>query len=129
MAENEVTYQLVPPHVHQANIAERAIQAFKSHFKAILASVNPDFPLALWDLLLPQAVITLNLLRAARANPHLSVHAYLFGNFNFQSTPIAPPGTKVAARVDPSICTSWGSHAEEGWYVGPSLHHYRCVDV
>ena len=56
-----VTFQLVPPHCHRANLAERAIQTFKAHFKAGLASVDPDFPLTEWDRLLPHAVLTLNL--------------------------------------------------------------------
>ena len=59
---NTTTYQLVPPHSHRRNLAERAIQTFKNHFKAGLASVNPNFPLSEWDRLIPQANITLNLL-------------------------------------------------------------------
>ena len=35
--DNEIKFQLVLPHVHRANIAEHAIQTFKSHFKEILA--------------------------------------------------------------------------------------------
>ena len=43
LAENEATHQLVPPYTHRRNLAERAIQTFKNHFKAGLASVDPDF--------------------------------------------------------------------------------------
>ena len=32
--------QLVPPDNHRQNLAERAIQTFKTHFKAILAGVD-----------------------------------------------------------------------------------------
>jgi hypothetical protein len=32
---------------------ERAIQTFKSHFIAILAGVDENFPLQLWDWLVP----------------------------------------------------------------------------
>ena len=43
--QNEnIKYRLVPPHNHRANLAERAIQTFKAHFKATLATCNPDFP-------------------------------------------------------------------------------------
>ena len=129
MKENEIQHQLVPPHNHRANLAERAIQTYKSHFKAILATVDPDFPLVLWDLLIPQTNITLNLLHTARVNPKLSAHAYLFGNFDFTATPLAPPGTKVVAFSSPTVRTSWGPHGIDGWYVGPALEHYRCVDV
>jgi hypothetical protein len=52
---NNVDYQLVPPHCHRRNAAERAIRTFKEHFVAGLSSVHPTFPLRLWDRLLPQA--------------------------------------------------------------------------
>jgi hypothetical protein len=50
---NDVDYQLVPPHCHRRNAAERAIRTFKEHFVAGLASVDPTFPLHLWDRILP----------------------------------------------------------------------------
>jgi hypothetical protein len=58
---NDIAYQLVPPHCHRRNAAERAIRTFKEHFVAGLSSVDPSLPLHLWDRLLPQAEITLNL--------------------------------------------------------------------
>jgi hypothetical protein len=39
------TIQLVPPDNHRRNLAERAIQTFKCHFKAILAGVDDSFPM------------------------------------------------------------------------------------
>ena len=80
LKDNNTTYQLVPPYTHRRNLAERAIQTYKNHFKAGLASVDPNFPLSEWDRLLEQANITLNLLRAARTNPKLScIYLYLWG--------------------------------------------------
>ena len=70
--EYGVKYQLVPAHIHRRNAAERAIRTFKTHFFAILAGVAADFPQYLWDLLLPQAELTLNLLRQANVNPEIS---------------------------------------------------------
>jgi hypothetical protein len=49
-----MNYQLVPPHCHRTNAAERAIRIFKEHFKSGLATVDPDFPVHLWDRILPQ---------------------------------------------------------------------------
>ncbi len=66
--------QLVPPDNRRRNLAERAIQTFKSHFKAILAGVAENFPMNLWDRLLPQTVLTLNLLRQSNVAP--AVWAY-----------------------------------------------------
>ena len=91
-AKYKTTFQSIPPHTHQANIAERAIQTFKNHFKAGLASVDPDFLISEWDCLLKQAFITLNLLGASRVNTKLSAYAYLFGNYVFNKNPLAPPG-------------------------------------
>ena len=49
LTKNTTSYQLVPPHTHCRNLAERSIQNFKNHFKAGLASVDPNFPLSEWD--------------------------------------------------------------------------------
>jgi hypothetical protein len=57
-----IDYQLVPPHCHRRNAADRAIRTFKEQFVAGLSSVEPSLPIHLWDRLLPQAGITLNLL-------------------------------------------------------------------
>ena len=75
MTKAKTTFQFVPPYTHRANVAERAIQTFKGHFKAGLASVHPDFPISEWDRLLEQAFLTLNLLRASKVNPKLSAYA------------------------------------------------------
>jgi hypothetical protein len=76
---NDIAYQLVPPHCHRRNAAERAIRTFKEHFVAGISSVDPSFPLHLWDRLLPQAEITLNLLRTLRLHPQLSAAAHFHG--------------------------------------------------
>lgn len=124
-----IKYQLVTPHNHRANLAERAIQSFKSHFKAGLCSVDPNFPINQWDQLLQQAEITLNLLRNATTNPKLSAYSYLFGNYNFLKHPMAPPGIKVVAHSKPGIRQSWQPNGELGYYVGPATQHYRCFRV
>jgi hypothetical protein len=128
LKRNGTTYQLVPPHTHRRNLAERVIQTYKNHFKAGLATVNPNFPLSEWDRLIPQANITLNLLRASRINPKLSAYTSIFGEFNFAATPLAPPGTKIVAHLKPEQRRTWELNGEAGWYVGPALNHYRCVE-
>jgi hypothetical protein len=89
---NDITYQLVPPHCHRSNAAERAIRTFKEHSVAGLSSVDPYFPLHLWDRLLPQAEITLNLLRTSRLHPQLSAAAHFHGLVDYNKTAFAPPG-------------------------------------
>jgi hypothetical protein len=89
---NDVESQLVPPHWHRGNAAERAIRTFKEHFLAGLSSVDPTFQLYLWDRLLPQAEITLNLLRTSRLHPQLSAAAHFHGLVDYNKTDFAPPG-------------------------------------
>ena len=83
---------LVPPHLHRTNAAEKAIDIFKNHFIAGLATVDPSFPLHLWCRLLPLATTTLNLMRPSRINPKLSAYELLNGIFDYNKTPLAPPG-------------------------------------
>ena len=40
-----IDYQLVSPHIHRRNSAERAIRTFKNHFIAGLSSTDPNFPI------------------------------------------------------------------------------------
>jgi deoxyribose-phosphate aldolase len=53
--EIDMTYQFLPLHCHRRNAVERAIRTFKEHFVAGLSSVDPYFPMHLWDRLMPQA--------------------------------------------------------------------------
>jgi hypothetical protein len=78
---NTLITSLFPPGIHRRNAAERAIRTFKNHFIAGLCSVDQHYPLHLWDKLLPQAELTLNLLRGSRLNPTVSTHAQMHGAF------------------------------------------------
>ena len=51
----------------------------------------------------------------------------MFGQFDYNKTPLVPPGTNVVAHTHPSIRASWQMHGEQGWSIGPSLQHYRCI--
>jgi hypothetical protein len=102
-----------------------AISTYKDHFIAGLCSTNKDYPLELWDKLIPQSVITLNLLRRSRINPQLSAYAQVFGAFDFNKTPLAPPGTQVLVHEKPIVRQSWDPRAIDAWYIGPAMKHYR----
>ena len=129
LRDETVDFQLVIPRDHRRNAAERAIRTFKNHFIAGLCSVDKNFPLHLWDKLLPQAEITLNLMRGSRINPKLSAHAQMHGHFDFNRTPLAPPGIRVLVHIKPSERTTWSPHGADGWYTGPALESYRCYTV
>jgi hypothetical protein len=83
----------------------------------------------LWCDIFPQATLTLNLLRTSRINPSVSVIAHLFGQFDSNRTPLAPPGTRAVAHVKPKARKTWDPHGEDAWYVRPKMDHYRCYRV
>jgi hypothetical protein len=92
--------------MHPCNRAERAIRTFKDHFLSILAGVDQSFPPYLWDLLLPQAEITLNLLQQSTLNPLISAWEFSHGPFDFNKTPLAPVGCRVLIHAKPVTCRS-----------------------
>ena len=77
--------ELVPPGCHQRNAAEVAIHNFKTHFLSVLAGVAEDFPANLWDGLLTQTEITLNLLQKSNVTPNVSAYAHLSGPFDYKT--------------------------------------------
>ena len=93
--EYKMQLELVPPGCHRRNAAEVAIRNFKAHFLSILAGTADDFPNNLWDRLLPQTEITLNLLRQSNATPTVSAYAHMCGPFDYSKMPLAPMGCQV----------------------------------
>ena len=88
---------------------------------------KPAFSLNLWDKLLPQSMLALNLLHPSQINPQLSAQAQMHGAFDYYNcTPLTPPGIKVLAHICPKSRNTWAPDAEEGFYLGPALHHYQC---
>ena len=89
------TYQLAKPHNHRTLVAEQAIQTYKDHFIAGLCSTDTKFPLNQRESLIAQANLTLNLLQMSQINNSLSAYAQLHGMYDYNKTPIAPPGTRA----------------------------------
>ena len=108
---------------------EKAIDTWKCHFLAGLSGVDPNLPLHIWCLLLPQTTQTLNLLRRSRINPQLSTEAELNGAFDYKQTPMAPPGKKFLIYETPHQRRTWDFHGKEGWYIGPAPLHYQCYRI
>ena len=61
LTKKECNLQVVQPHNHHINAADRAIQTFKDAFIAALATTDNEFLLQLWDKLALQVQDTLNL--------------------------------------------------------------------
>ena len=76
--------------MHRRNADERAIWTFKAHFLSILAGVANDYQRNVWDLLLPQAVLTLNLLRQAMLNPTVLASEFIEEPLDYNANPLAP---------------------------------------
>jgi hypothetical protein len=127
--QQDITFQLVPPYSHRRNSAERAIISFKAHLIAGLCSTDKSFPMHLWDRLLPQAVITLKMLRTSRINPKISAATHIFAQYDFNRAPMAPLGTRIIAHETPNQRRTWAPHGQDGWCLGPALEHYRCYTV
>eukprot|EP00804_Cyclotella_cryptica_P022723 CCRYP_012524-RA/>CCRYP_012524-RA protein AED:0.42 eAED:0.42 QI:0/-1/0/1/-1/1/1/0/157 len=89
-------YELAPPGCRRRNANEVAIRNFKCHFLSILAGVADDFPLQLWDKLLPQTKITLNLLCQSNATPTIFTYAHLCGPFDYNKMPQCSIGLQRA---------------------------------
>ncbi len=125
--KEKIAIQLVPPHNHRVNAAERAIATFKDHFVAALATLDINCPLQLWDEFIFQVQATLNMLRTSRRNETVSAYEELCGPFDFNKTPLAPLGTKALTFDDPELRTAFAPHGTDGYYVGPAMKHYRCL--
>ena len=126
LTPREVALQLVEPHNHRVNAAERAIQTFKNRFVGALGTTDADFPIQLWDKLTPQVQDSINLLRQSRVNPAISAYEVLEGPYDWNRYPIAPLGTKAIIYEDSDTRASWAPHGLDAWLLGPSKDHYRC---
>jgi hypothetical protein len=130
MSDEGVEYQLTPRGKYSRNAAEKGVQTYKDPFAGGMSSTHhPDFPVAQWCKVIDQANITLNLMLPSRINPQLSAYAQIFCQFDYQKTPMPPPGMKVLAHVLPADRRSFDTHAIKGFSVGPAMEHYHCFKV
>ena len=107
-------YQIVIPHIHPQNFAERTIQTFKDYFIAGLWSTCPKQPAQEWDRLLPKVTMAPNLLHTYHTNP------------KYQSM-LAPPGTKTIVHKNTYNRRSWPPHGMDGWNIVSPMEKYQFV--
>eukprot|EP00804_Cyclotella_cryptica_P006948 CCRYP_007089-RA/>CCRYP_007089-RA protein AED:0.34 eAED:0.34 QI:0/-1/0/1/-1/1/1/0/255 len=124
--KQQVTWELVPLHNHQCNLAEKVIQTSKGHIIANILGCDDSYPTREWHRLLPQIKLTLNMLCPANACPTISAHSYVYGIHDYNKTPLAPLGCATQCYVGPDQCRSFGGHSMDLWYVKTSPYHYRC---
>ncbi len=88
--------ELAPPGCHRRNAAKVAIHNFKAHFLSVLAGVANDFPpRILWDWLLPQTKIMINLIQQSNATLNILSYVHLSGPFDCNKMPLAPMGCEA----------------------------------
>ena len=124
--EMKIQYQLVPAGNHIRNAAEHSIQTFKHHHVAGILGVDPNFPLHLWDKLLPQCEITLNMLHASLTHQQIYANDAVNRTFDFNKTTMALVVCKAVIHEKPDKRKTWDTAGINGWYVGPPMEHYRC---
>ena len=121
----KINMELVPPECHRRNAAEVAIHNFKAHFLSVLAGVADNFSPSLWDRLLPQTEIMINLIQQSNATPNVSVYAHLSGPFEYNKMPLALMGCEAQVHEKTNTCGTWAYHSVDGWYLFTSPEHYR----
>ena len=115
LKDEGIKMQLVKPHNHRSNAAERAIQTFKNHTIAGLCMCDKDFPSVLWCKLVKQVQHMLNMLLTSRVHQKLSSYPGLEGIHDFNWVPFAPPGTRAKILNPPETRTSWVPRAMDAW--------------
>ncbi len=110
--------------VSQAKHGGSSYSQLKSHFLSVLAGVADDFPQHLWDRLLPQTEITLNLILQSNAMPTVSAYGHLSGPFDYNKMPLAPMGCEAQIHKKTDKRGTWAYHSVDGWYLFTSPEHY-----
>ena len=116
----------MPPHDHRTNPAENCIDTFKCHFISGLSAMGPNLPLHLWRRILPQCQDTLNMLRTSGLHPHMSYFTHMNFPFDYNATPIEPPGIKTLVYETPQQRKKLAHHGVDAWYIGYCPDHYHC---
>jgi hypothetical protein len=62
-------------------------------------------------------------------NPKQSAWEQVHGHYDYNRTPIAPPGMNVMVYEPVDQCGSLNTHATKGHYIRPALESYRCYKI
>ena len=54
----------------------------------------------------------------------MSAHTEIEGQFDFNKTPLAPPGINLIGHEKLQQRNNWGIYGLPGWYNGPDMEHY-----
>ena len=83
----------------------------------------------MWDNLLVQPELTINLLRQATLNPRTIAWKYYNRAFGYKATPLVPIRCKIMIHTTSNKRKYWYQRGQEGFSVGSDLKHYRCIQA
>ena len=87
--------------MHRQNSSEQAIRTCKNHYIEVFSTTDIDFTISECDRQVFQYPITMNLRRNTRVNPSILACTHLYDPYNFNKSPMAPPGTRVVFHDKP----------------------------
>ena len=82
-------------------------------------------PIIYWCRLLPEIDFSVKIVRKFRQNTLLSAWVAMEGEFHFDATTIAPPGSEMLIHENPNRRRTFGFNAKKAWYIATCLQHYR----
>ena len=91
----------------------------------ILSGLPDSFPWFLWDELIPQVEININMLRQSNFAPTTPEYAYLNGTHDYNCHPYSPLGCAVLLHENPDQHSSWSIISIHCWYTGTSMDNYQ----
>jgi hypothetical protein len=66
------------------------------------------------------------MLHPSQLDPSKSAYEAVYGPYDWNRFPLAPPGCKAVIYESPGTRGSWASHGTNAWYLGPLVDHYQC---
>ena len=96
---------------------------------AILSGIYDSFPNFIWNQLLPQTELTLNLLRQSNLAPAMYAWEHFNCLFNCDATPLVPIGFSVIIHNKPNVQKTWDFRGRKAFNIGTALNHYRYFHV
>ena len=107
--KNVIVIEYVTPYYHRSLITKRMKQTFKTHLISVLIWEVDSFPEYFGGLLIPEACLEFNMIRACTMNYEHSAHSFVFGTHEFNKITLSPLGCKFIIHNNKFICGSWSN--------------------
>jgi hypothetical protein len=97
LTESDIEHQWFC-HMFIAEMLLNGIFKLSNHLVVELCSTDKEFPSQFWEKLIPQALLTLNMMRTSKINPTTSSETQLKGFYSFNGAPLVLPSTRIYAQ-------------------------------